>query len=241
MTYSVHSIPVELSRTNEIIGRIKLLRARIEGPISFATSLGIEDQAILHAIVASGAAIDVFTLDTGRLFSETIETIARTEDRYRIKIRVLVPEANHVQALIARDGVLGFRDSIEARKACCHVRKVQPLKRALQGAAAWVTGLRRAQSEGRADVPLAAWDEEFKLIKLNPIADWPLERIESYVQEHAIPINPLHGQDFPSIGCAPCTRAIRPGEDVRAGRWWWERDWGRECGLHSAPNKQAAA
>ena len=115
MTYSVHSIPVELSRTKEIIGRIKLLRARIEGPISFATSLGIEDQAILHAIVASGAAIDVFTLDTGRLFSETIETIARTEDRYRIKIRVLVPEANHVQALIARDGVLGFRDSIEAR------------------------------------------------------------------------------------------------------------------------------
>ena len=146
-----------------------------------------------------------------------------------------------MEALIARDGVLGFRNSIEARKACCHVRKVVPLKRPLAGAAGWVTGLRRGQSGGRADVPFAAWDEEFKLVKLNPIADWPLEKLEAYVEEHAIPVNPLHARGFPSIGCAPCTRAIQPGEDIRAGRWWWESDWGRECGLHNRPDRKAAA
>ena len=141
---------------------------------------------------------------------------------------------------MARDGVLGFRNSIEARKACCHVRKVAPLKRGLEGAAGWVTGLRRGQSGGRADVPFAAWDGEFKLVKLNPIADWPLEQLEAYVKEHAIPVNPLHAKGFPSIGCEPCTRAIKPGEDIRAGRWWWESDWGKECGLHARPRPVAA-
>ncbi len=224
---------LELSGTEDLARRIELLTSAIKGRIAFSTSLGIEDQAILHAIAESGAAIDVFTLDTGRLFAETVDTIAASEQRYGIKIRVLAPDAAGIEALVARDGVLGFRNSIEARKACCHVRKVVPLKRGLTGAAGWITGLRRGQSGGRADVPFAAWDEAFGLIKINPIADWPLETLEGYVARHAIPQNPLHANGFPSIGCQPCTRAISPGEDIRAGRWWWESDWGKECGLHS--------
>ena len=236
----VRSLLAELSRTEALIERIKLIPAMIEGRIAFATSLGLEDQAILHAMAASGAAIDIFTLDTGRLFAETIDTIAKSERRYGVKIRVLAPEASQVEVLIARDGVLGFRHSIEARRACCHVRKVQPLQRALDGAAGWVTGLRRGQSGERAQLPFAAWDDAFKLVKVNPIADWPLEKLEAYVQAHAIPVNPLHAKGFPSIGCAPCTRAVQPGEDIRAGRWWWERDWGKECGLHNRPRQEAA-
>ncbi len=233
-------LQLELESASDLSRGIGLLAGAITGRIAFSTSLGIEDQAILHAVAASGAPIDVFTLDTGRLFPETIDTIAESERRFGVKIRVLQPDAQKAEALVARDGVLGFRNSIEARKACCHVRKVEPLKRALENAAGWITGLRRGQSGGRADVPFAAWDEEFKLIKLNPIADWPIEKLEAYIQEHAIPVNPLHAKGFPSIGCAPCTRAIQPGEDIRAGRWWWESDWGRECGLHNRPNKKAA-
>jgi phosphoadenosine phosphosulfate reductase len=183
----------------------------------------------------------VFTLDTGRLFPETIETLSASERRYGMTIRVLAPDAAATEALVARDGVLGFRNSIEARKSCCHIRKVLPLKRALAGAAGWITGLRREQSAGRADVPFAAWDAEHRLIKLNPIADWPLERLEAYVSSNQIPVNPLHARGFPSIGCQPCTRAIRPGDDLRAGRWWWENGFGRECGLHNRPRMEKAA
>ena len=234
-------LQLELASTSDLSRRIELMASAIKGRIAFSTSLGIEDQAILHAIAESGAPIDVFTLDTGRLFAETVDTIAESEARFGIKIRVLAPEAGEVEALVARDGVLGFRNSIEARKACCHVRKVVPLKRGLEGAAGWVTGLRRGQSGGRADVPFAAWDEEFKLVKLNPIADWPLETLEAYVEKHAIPVNALHAKGFPSIGCEPCTRAIKPGEDIRAGRWWWENESGKECGLHNRPRVGAAA
>ncbi len=234
-------LQLELASTSDLSRRIELMASAIKGRIAFSTSLGIEDQAILHAIAESGAPIDVFTLDTGRLFAETVDTIAESEARFGIKIRVLAPEAGEVEALVARDGVLGFRNSIEARKACCHVRKVVPLKRGIEGAAGWVTGLRRGQSGGRADMPFAAWDEEFKLVKLNPIADWPLETLEAYVEQHAIPVNALHAKGFPSIGCEPCTRAIRPGEDIRAGRWWWENESGRECGLHNRPRVGAAA
>lgn len=232
---------LELSGVADLAQRVELLTSAIKGRIAFSTSLGIEDQAILHAVAKTGAAIDVFTLDTGRLFQETIDTIAASVLRYDINIRVLSPDAAAVEALVARDGILGFRNSIEQRKACCHVRKVEPLKRALEGAAGWITGLRRGQSDGRAEAPFAAWDAEFGLIKLNPIADWTLERLEAYVAEHDIPINPLHAKGFPSIGCAPCTRAVRPGEDIRAGRWWWEADWGKECGLHNRPKVKVTA
>jgi phosphoadenosine phosphosulfate reductase len=212
-------------------------------PVAFSSSLGVEDQAILHAIATAGAEVDVFTLDTGRLFPETIDTIVRSEQRYGLRIRVVAPEAADVEALVARDGVTGFRLSVEARKACCAVRKVRPLKRALAGAGSWITGLRRGQSAGRSAAPFAAWDTEHRLAKINPLADWPLDRLEAYIAANNVPVNALHAQGFPSIGCHPCTRAIRPGEDARAGRWWWENEDGKECGLHAGPRhpRQEAA
>jgi phosphoadenosine phosphosulfate reductase len=224
-----------LAATPDLVRRIELIAAAVPGRVAFSTSLGIEDQAVLHAVAQSGTGIDVFTLDTGRLFPETLDTLAESEARYGVKIRVLAPEAAAVEALVARDGIYGFRASIEARKACCHVRKVEPLNRALAGAAAWITGLRRGQSAERAEVPFAAFDAEHGLIKVSPLADWDIERLKAYVAAHDIPVNPLHAKGFPSIGCAPCTRAIRANEDERAGRWWWENEDGKECGLHNRP------
>lgn len=221
--------------------RLLEIARSVPGRVTFSTSLGIEDQAVLNAIAASRASIDVFTLDTGRHFPETLETLEASENRYGIKIRVVFPDAREVEELVARDGIFGFRLDVENRKACCDVRKVRPLKRALAGAAGWVTGLRRDQSAGRAHVPFAAWDAENRLLKLNPIADWSLEQLEAYVAANNVPVNPLHARGFPSIGCQPCTRAIKPGEDIRAGRWWWENEDGKECGLHNRPRQKEAA
>jgi len=209
----------------------------VPGPIAFSTSLGLEDQAIFHAAAEVARGIDIFTLDTGRLFPETLETLDRSEKRYGLRIRVIAPDARDVEALVARDGAFGFRVSVEARKACCDVRKVRPLGRALEGAAAWITGLRRGQATGRAVVTFAAWDTEHGLIKVNPLADWPLERLEAYIAANDIPVNTLHARGFASIGCQPCTRALKPGEDLRAGRWWWELEDGKECGLHNNPRR----
>lgn len=218
--------------------RIAHVAKAIDGRIAFSTSLGIEDQAVLHAIASSGADIDVFTLDTGRHFAETLETIERSERRFGRRIRVVVPEAADVEALVARDGINGFRLSIEARKACCDARKVRPLHRALAGSAAWITGLRRGQSGGRQAIELAEFDSELAILKVNPLADWSLEQLEAYVAANDIPVHPLHARGYSSIGCQPCTRAIRPGEDLRAGRWWWENEDGKECGLHKRPAPQ---
>jgi phosphoadenosine phosphosulfate reductase len=229
-----------LAALDDLGARLVETRAAVQGRIAFSTSLGLEDQALLHAIAATGADIDVFTLDTGRHFPETLETIARSEQRYGRRIRLISPEASEIEKLVAHDGVLGFRLSVEARKACCDVRKVRPLKRALAGAAIWITGLRRGQSAGRSDVTFAEWDGAHGLIKVNPLADWPLDRLEAYIAANDIPVNPLHARGFPSIGCQPCTRAVRPGEDIRAGRWWWENEDGKECGLHSPRRPQHA-
>jgi phosphoadenosine phosphosulfate reductase len=158
-----------------------------------------------------------------------------------LKIRVVAPEAHEIEQLVSRDGVMGFRLSIENRKSCCEIRKVRPLRRALAGAAAWVTGLRREQSAGRASVPFAEWDEAHRLIKLSPMADWSSEQVDRYLTSNGVPVSPLHAKGFPSIGCQPCTRAIRPGEDARAGRWWWENEDGKECGLHRPRAKEVAA
>ena len=230
-----------LAEIADLEGRLAEIGRLAPGPVGFSTSLGLEDQAILHAIGAlggvAGARIGIFTLDTGRLFPETIETIERSEQRYGLRIRLVAPDAAEVEALVARDGAMGFRLSIDARKACCEVRKVRPLKRALAGAGSWITGLRREQSAGRGNVPFAAWDPEHRLVKVNPLADWPLERLEAYIAANDVPVNPLHARGFPSIGCQPCTRAVRPGEDVRAGRWWWENEDGKECGLHAGPRR----
>jgi len=232
-----HTLPA----IDSLEGRLLEITRTLPGRTTFSTSLGIEDQAVLHAIAQSGAPIDVFTLDTGRHFPETLDTLEASENRYGIKIRVMFPDAREVEELVARDGVYGFRLAVENRKACCDIRKVRPLKRALAGAAGWVTGLRREQSSGRAHVPFAAWDASDALVKLNPLADWSLERLEAYIAANDVPINPLHARGFPSIGCQPCTRAIRPGEDIRAGRWWWENEDGKECGLHNRPRQKEAA
>ena len=230
-----------LARVKTLTDRIREMRRRIEGRIVFSTSLGLEDQAILHAIAESGAEIDVFTLDTGRLFPEVLETVELSELRYGVRIRLVAPEASEVEQLVARDGVFGFRHAVENRIACCEVRKVRPLNRELNGAQGWISGLRREHSDERADVPLAAWDEARGLVKVNPVADWSTQDLTAYIAANNIPVNPLHARGFVSIGCAPCTRAVQPGEHPRAGRWWWENEAQKECGLHQNPNREGRA
>ena len=235
------SLDARLTRVKSLTDRIREMRRRIEGRIVFSTSLQLEDQAILHAIAESGAEIDVFTLDTGRLFPEVLETVELSEIRYGVRIRLVAPEAREVEELVARDGVYGFGHSIDNRKACCEIRKVRPLNRELEGAQGWISGLRREHSDARAEVPLAAWDEARGLIKANPVADWSTHDLTAYVAANNVPVNPLHARGFVSIGCAPCTRAVQPGEHPRAGRWWWENEEKKECGLHLNPNRGGKA
>ncbi len=230
LSATAHSLN-DTMKALDLAGRLALA-ASLGGRVVFTTSLGIEDQVITHAIGTDALAIDVVTLETGRLFAETVELISATESRYGIAIRRYVPVKQDVEAYVAQYGLNGFYDSVEARHACCGVRKVKPLARALEGAAIWVTGLRRGQSGNRADTPFAEFDAERGLIKINPLADWDIDRIKAYVVSQDIPVNPLHERGYPSIGCEPCTRAIKPGEPERAGRWWWENDEKRECGLH---------
>ena len=219
--------------------RLSLASHAIAGRVVFTTSFGLEDQALTHAIFRAGLDIhiELVTLDTGRLFPETYDLWAQTEDRYGRRINAVSPGRSDLEALVARQGINGFRHSVEARKACCDVRKVEPLGRALAGAATWITGLRAEQSAFRAAVPLAAQDNGYGLIKVNPLADWNRQDLVQYVADNAIPYNALHDQGFPSIGCAPCTRAVRLGEPERAGRWWWEQESKKECGLHLVPTQ----
>lgn len=234
-------LAARLAAAGSLEERLVLIQDSTKGRIAFSTSLGLEDQAILHAIAATRAPVDVFTLDTGRLFPETIDTIAASQKRYGLKIRVVAPDPIELEDLVARDGVDGFRFSIAARKSCCEVRKIEPLRRALSGATSWVTGLRREQAVTRTAVPFSVRDFELGLSKINPLADWSLERLETYIRDNNVPTNALHARGFPSIGCQPCTRAIQPGEDIRAGRWWWELPEHKECGLHSKPLPAEAA
>jgi phosphoadenosine phosphosulfate reductase len=212
--------------------RLAAARAAIDGRIVFTTSFGLEDQAISHAIFTQDLAIEVVTFDTGRLFPETHEAWAATEERYGRRIRALLPERRSVEAWVLRNGIDGFRSSVEARQACCALRKVEPLGRALDGAAAWVTGVRAEQSPERAMMGFTAIDPQHGLLKLNPLLDWTRDLVASFVRDHAVPYNSLHDRGFLSIGCAPCTRAVAPGEPERAGRWWWEQQDKKECGLH---------
>ena len=200
----------------------------------FTTSFGLEDQVILHHICEAGLDIDLVTLDTGRLFAETYTTWEETERRYGRRIRAIYPRHTALEALVAAQGINGFYTSREARTACCDVRKVEPLVRALAGAAGWITGLRADQSAHRGEVDLVPAAAGRGLLKLSPLFDWGREAVSGFADAHAVPRNPLHAKGFASIGCAPCTRAIRPGEPERAGRWWWEDDGRKECGLHIA-------
>jgi len=207
--------------------------ARFAGRVAFASSLGLEDQVITAMIARAKLSIPVFTLDTGRLFSESHDLIAETNRVLGVPIIVYVPEATDVEEMVALHGVNLFRDSVAARKRCCEVRKLRPLRRALAGLDAWVCGLRRGQSGSRADTAVIEWDAANGLVKLNPLATWDAEQVRSFIAENDVPYNPLHDAGFPSIGCAPCTRAVEPGADERSGRWWWESDGPRECGLHA--------
>jgi phosphoadenosine phosphosulfate reductase len=218
--------------------RLAHMRAHCAGPMVFTTSLGLEDQLLTHIIAKSGLNIALVTLDTGRLFEETHKLWAEVEARYGVKIQGYYPDAEAVQKLVAQDGANGFYHTLEKRKTCCHIRKVEPLGRALAGAKGWITGLRADQSATREQVAFAEYHNGYGLIKFNPLADWPRAQIWDECAALHVPINPLHHQGFASIGCAPCTRALAAGEHERDGRWWWEKvqdhveGEAQECGLH---------
>ncbi len=200
--------------------------------ITFANSFGAEDMVLTDIILKNKLDISIFSLDTGRLPVETYDLIAETEAHYSTKLNIYFPQAQTVEFYVKTNGINAFYESIELRKSCCHMRKVEPLQRALKGNAAWITGMRAAQATTRASLPEREFDEGNKLEKFNPLSDWTEQEVWAYINLHSVPYNKLHDQFYPSIGCAPCTRAIAIGEDVRAGRWWWENPDSKECGLH---------
>jgi phosphoadenosine phosphosulfate reductase len=197
-----------------------------------ASSLSIEDQVLTHLACVVDPKPRIFTLDTGRLFPETYETMERTMQRYGFCYEVLSPDTHELEEMVHAHGPNLFYRSVELRKLCCAVRKTRPLRRVLSTADAWMCGLRREQSVTRRSVEKVEWDETFGLLKINPLVDWTEQQVWEYIRENEIPYHPLHDQGFPSIGCASCTRAVEPGEDIRAGRWWWESPEHKECGLH---------
>jgi phosphoadenosine phosphosulfate reductase len=228
---------MDLLQLNETLGKLNAAErlAHIcslfpEGVV-FSTSLGQEDQVLTYFIAKQKLPVQIFTLDTGRLFQETYDLLDRTIARYKVPVKIFFPEAARVEAMVNQKGPNSFYESVENRKECCFIRKVEPLNRALKGANVWITGLRAEQSDNRHDLPFAEWDEAHQLVKINPLLDWTLDQLLAFIKEQNIPYNSLHDKGFPSIGCAPCTRAIEPGEDIRAGRWWWEASQ-KECGLH---------
>ncbi len=205
--------------------------------IALASSLGAEDQVLTHMLLSINLTARIFVLDTGRLHSETYEVMSRTMSKYKMKYEFLFPESADVEAMESQEGPDLFYESIENRKKCCSVRKVKPLRRVLSTLDVWITGLRRQQAVTRNVLEKIEWDEDNGLIKLNPLVDWSEEQVWSYIREHSIPYNDLHDWGYPSIGCAPCTRAVKPGEDLRSGRWWWETPEQKECGLHLVNGK----
>lgn len=200
--------------------------------VVFSSSLGMEDQVITDLIFKNNLGIQVFTIDTGRLFNETYELLERTRSRYNKKIKVYFPQSHAVEKLVSEKGPLSFYNSIEDRKECCQLRKVEPLKRALAGSKIWVTGIRAGQSGARNELGQVEWDNTNQVVKYHPLLEWTFDEVKDYLDSNNIPYNPLHNKGFISIGCAPCTRAITQDEDPRAGRWWWESS-KKECGLHS--------
>jgi phosphoadenosine phosphosulfate reductase len=200
--------------------------------VTLASSLGVEDQILTHMLLSLEKDVKVFVLDTGRMFQETYFTIEKTEKHYNFKYKIYFPDFRKVEKMVNNKGINLFYESVENRKLCCHIRKVLPLKRALKGFKCWICGLRREQSVTRQSIEVIEWDDANKLYKLNPIFDWSNEMVWSFVKQNNIPYNKLHDKGFPSIGCEPCTRAVKEGEDIRSGRWWWESPEHKECGLH---------
>jgi phosphoadenosine phosphosulfate reductase len=223
--------PGHAQRVAEAVTLLREAAARHPGRIVFTTSLGAEDMVLADLIARNRLPIALATLQTGRLHAETLALIPQLELRYGLNVEIWEPQPEAALQFTTRHGTLPMRQSIELRKACCALRKLEPLSRALQGRTAWVTGLRREQSDARAELPLSSLDEHGRE-KLNPLAAWSQADVWQHIRSHAVPYNPLHDQFFPSVGCAPCTRAVAVGEDIRAGRWWWEQQDAKECGLH---------
>ncbi len=215
---------------------LKLCFDEFGAKVKFATSLGEEDQVITDMIARVAPGIDIFTLDTGRLFPESYNLLAKTHKRYpQVGLKVYYPNTAAVEEMVEGKGINLFYESVDNRKLCCGVRKVEPLRRALADADAWITGLRRSQSLTRTENAVFEWDAGNNKIKINPLVDWSLEQVHDYIRQNTIDVSPLHAKGFVSIGCGPCTRAIKEGEDIRAGRWWWEQPESKECGLHNNP------
>ena len=217
----------------KIADALRLLANEFPGQVTFSSSFSEEDQVLSHIILKNEIPISIFTLDTGRLFAETYATWSATNEKYGTKIKAFYPDRNLLEEYIDEKGPNGFYESVANRKECCFIRKVEPLKKALAGNAVWITGLRAEHSPERKNHELIEWDEANKIIKYNPILHWSTQEVKEFISKNNVPYNSLHDKGFVSIGCAPCTRAIKPGEDFRAGRWWWEDSNKKECGLHA--------
>lgn len=213
---------------------LKWALAQFSPKIALASSFGAEDVALIDMLCSIDLKVSIFTLDTGRLNEETYEVMDRVRSKYKVSVKSYFPDSNGVEALERTKGFYSFKESIENRKECCGIRKIEPLNRALTGLEAWITGLRRGQSVTRAEVEKIEIDEVHQsIIKINPLADWTNDQVWDYIKKNKVPYDRLHDSGYSSIGCAPCTRAVKPGEDIRAGRWWWENPEHKECGLHS--------
>jgi len=202
-------------------------------PVAFANSLGAEDMVLTDIIERHHIDIEMFSLDTGRLPQETYDLMQTVRERYKTTLRIYFPNVKQIEAYVAEHGVNGFYQSVDLRKSCCYIRKVEPLRRALQGKRGWITGIRREQASTRANLRVSAYDMSNRMQKINPLLEWTHAEVWEYLKHYEVPYNKLHDKFYPSIGCAPCTRAITPGEDIRSGRWWWETPETKECGLHT--------
>ncbi len=218
---------------------IRYFLDKYPGKVTLGSSLGAEDQVLLDMMSKCCRDFSVFTLDTGRLFPETYDLIDTTNKKYGMPIKIFFPDSRHVEEMINSKGINLFYESVENRKQCCYIRKIEPLMKALPGNEVWVTGLRRDQSLNRFYTSLVEWDKTHSIIKVNPLLNWTEKDVWAYIHENDVPYNPLHDKGYPSIGCQPCTRAIKPGEDFRAGRWWWESPEHNECGLHMENHKES--
>lgn len=222
-----------LAETNNPLEILKSI-AQIKGEkIVFSSSLSAEDQVITDMIFHNNLDIEIFTLDTGRMFPETYQTLQKTLEKYQKEIKVYFPDADEVEVLMTKKGAYSFYDSLENRKECCEIRKVKPLKRALQGKTIWITGIRSEHSQNRTEMQKFEWDATNNITKIHPLLNWSNNEVWTYIKANNVPYNCLHDKGFISIGCQPCTRAVKDGEDFRAGRWWWEDASKKECGLHN--------
>jgi phosphoadenosine phosphosulfate reductase len=232
LAHNLSEITHQTDRLN-IRTALSVLANEYPGRVTFSSSFSFEDQVITHEILKHALPISIFTLDTGRLFAETYSVWNSTNEKYGARIKAYYPNHDALQDFVAQKGPNSFYESVDNRKGCCFIRKVEPLKRALAGHSVWITGLRAEHSANRHNLPQVEWDEANQVIKYHPILHWTTEEVKQYIKDHQVPFNPLHDKGFVSIGCAPCTRAIKPGEDFRAGRWWWEDADKKECGLHT--------